>query len=125
MTNLEFTKTIAERAIDKFNIKDWLVEELKTTMELEKGEDDEGHTYYYYADERDGDSYIDDIADMIGADSVEHLYVKPNGNPIEEIYKNIMLAGLTELATQIRDSIYDECYERAVDELPNPNERND
>lgn len=126
MTNQEWTKTVEDSLIERHDLKRWLISELEDDMEVERDEDEEGHVSYYWADKYDGESRIDTIAEKIAMDYVNQFGLHPDEEgEVPPSVENAINAGVGMLAEKIYNDIYDECYEKALDNLPNPNERDD
>lgn len=126
MTNKEWTDKIVDSLIERHDLKRWLVEELEDDMEVELDEDDEGHHSFYWADKYDADGRIDTIAEKLALDYLSQYGLHPDEEgEVPPSVENAIYAGVGMLAEKIYNDIYDECYDKAVDNLPNPNERDE
>ena len=119
--NEDWDNSIIENAIERLNLTEWLKQEIIDSVEVEQDEDDEGHKSYIWEDKGYyHGSRVDEIAEKLLSQYM--LEEKFGDDPHTQ---NIITCALDLMARKILKRIYDEAYEQALDELPNPNERND
>ena len=117
--NLRWDEQIIQNIINKYGLVNWLKERLIDYAEVVLDEDDEGHKRYEWVDKSHKCSTYDEIFELIIHPVDLEDTIKDDGT------LNAITAGLDLLCQEIYDKIYDDAWDGALDELGNPNERED